>query len=134
MPYGDIDDGLYLMVSKSMDGKIIHYGILDVGNVLQYPNSNGSHPIVYHQTPPRIQIQWLQDTGDGWVIIGQVTDIQYAKHRLLLALQNPEYEVFGNNCEHFARFVAGGKKYSIQIQNGGGLVALGIFAWAALNE
>lgn len=38
------------------------------------------------------------------------------------ALRRPSYDLFGNNCENFARYVATGKRESTQVQ------AVGILA------
>jgi len=115
VPYFDLADGLYLMLQRSEKGGVDHYGILDVGNKMALPDVDGSHPVVVHQTPPRIKIDWLQDTG-GWWILGQTTGEQDALARIELAFFNPEYDLFGHNCEHFARYIATGVNESKQLQ------------------
>ena len=107
MPYQNYPDGLYLLKQPSEKNGIAidHYGIIDIGNVLDHPQLDGSHPVVIHQTPPNIRINWLKDTGH-WNILGKVVDVPSAKMRLREAFTNPRYDLFGNNCEHFARFVA----------------------------
>ncbi|MDR1789540.1 MAG: lecithin retinol acyltransferase family protein [Opitutaceae bacterium] len=35
-----------------------------------------------------------------------------AKERIIEASKNPKYDLFGNNCEHFAKYVAFDKKES----------------------
>jgi hypothetical protein len=60
-------------------------------------------------------------------MLGRITNEGDAIDRLNIALKNPTYDLFGHNCEHFARYVATGKKESTQIQAVGlitGLVAL----------
>jgi hypothetical protein len=52
-----------------------------------------------------------------------------ALRRMQESLKSPtNYDLFSDNCEHFARFVTTGKKESSQVQNaviiGGGLVLL----------
>lgn len=63
-------------------------------------------------------------------MLGKVIDFEGAKVRLKETFRNPEYDLFGNNCEHFARFVAFNQKYSSQILIGTrGLVATGFLAY-----
>lgn len=126
MPYQDIPDGLYLMKQTSERKGVDHYGILDIGNRLNQAQVNGQHPVVIHQTPPQIKMAWFQDTGQ-WTLLGRITDEAMAKKRIAEAFQNPKYDLFGHNCEHFARYVATGRKESTQLQAVGfvaGLVAL----------
>jgi hypothetical protein len=127
MPYLQHQDGLYLLKQKSLEKGVDHYGIMDVGNRLRHPQVNGLHPpTVIHQAPPSIRLDWLQDTGT-WEMLGRITNEGDAIDRLNIALKNPTYDLFGHNCEHFARYVATGKKESTQIQAVGlitGLVAL----------
>ena len=102
---------------------------MDVGNRLGLPQANGLHPVVVHQTPPSIKLDWLQDTG-GWEVLGKITDEANAISRMKTSLGNPTYDLFGHNCEHFARYVATGKRESTQLQAVGvvaGLVALVYF-------
>lgn len=130
MPYEDLNDGLYLVSQPAEKNgvRIEHYGIVDIGNTLQHPEANGTHPVVIHQTPPHIRADWLANTG-RWSVLGRVTDVAGAMQRLRAALANPQYELFGNNCEHFARFVAQGERYSNQIFWAGvGIVAAGALA------
>ena len=48
-----------------------------------------------------------------------------AKFRIQKAIKNPKYNLFGNNCEQFARYVTTGIKESKQLQAAVGIVALG---------
>jgi len=116
MPYNGFRDGIYLMMQKTqMKGVLVdHYGILDIGNRLNLQNG-GWQPIVIHQTPPQIRIDRLQDTGD-WKVLGKITDEPDALSRVNKALENHMYDLFGNNCEHFARYVATGTRESTQLQ------------------
>ncbi len=109
MPYQGYPDGLYLLKQKSQDKGVDHYGILDVGNRINHP----------------------QDTGVR-AVLGRITDEAHAIQRMMGALQNPGYDLFGHNCEHFARYVATGNMESTQLQAVGviaGLTALVVFAW-----
>jgi len=127
MPYQEYSDGLYLVMQNSQEKGVNHYGILDIGNRIQHPEVNNTHPVVIHQTPPKIQLSWLQDTG-LWNILGKITDEAMAIERIKQASQSPNYSLFGHNCEHFARYVATGKKESTQIQ-----AAVVIAGFAALT-
>lgn len=83
-------------------------------------------PVVIHQFPPEIRIDWLQDTGQ-WEVLGRITDEAEAMSRIEMARCSPAYDLVGHNCEHFARYVATGKRESIQVQAAmlvAGLVAL----------
>jgi hypothetical protein len=115
MPYQQLSDGLYLLKQKSEGKGVDHYGILDVGNRLALRDVDGRHPVVIHQTPPWIRLNWLQDTGT-WSVLGQITGEQDAKARMAEAFKNPKYDLFGHNCEHFARYVATGCRESTQLQ------------------
>ncbi len=123
MPHYIRRPGLYLLVQKTqMKGVLVdHYGILDVGNRLKLPNVSWGRPVVIHQTPPQIRLDSLEDTGD-WKVLGRITDEPLAISRINKALENSSYDLFGNNCEHFARYVATGRRESTQLQ------AMGLFA------
>jgi hypothetical protein len=130
MPYQKHPDGLYLLKQKSAAKGVDHYGILDIGNRIRHPQVDGRHPVVIHQMPPSIKIDWLQNTG-VWKILGCITDEQDAITRMNSAYQNPNYNLFGHNCEHFARYVATGRHESTQLQAVGvvaGFVALVFYA------
>ena len=66
MPYYDLADGLYLLVQKSIEKGVDHYGILDIGNRLQLKEAmEAYHPVVIHQTPPSIQIKTIKNSSTG---------------------------------------------------------------------
>ena len=135
MPYQNFPDGLYLLKQPSEKKGIAieHYGIADVGNTLGHSQLDGSHPVVIHQTPPCIRIDWLGNTG-RWEVIGKIMDVAGAKSRLRSAFKNPAYDLFGNNCEHFARFVAQNQHHSNQILWGvAGLSLVGLLAYHMFN-
>ncbi len=125
-----LSNGLYLIKQKSqVKGVLVdHYAILDIGNRLRLPKY-GNSPVVIHQTPPRIRTDWLDNTGQ-WDLLGQITDEPRAIERIDRALENDMYDLFGNNCEQFARYVATGSKESTQLQAAGlfvGLLATAVF-------
>lgn len=127
MPYKGLPNGLYLAKQKSRikPDLIEHYGIIDIVNILNHPQGNSKMPIVIHQAFPCVRIDWLINTG-RWKIVGKVNanDVVNAKKRIQKAIKNPRYNLFGNNCEHFARYVTTGIKESKQLQAAVGVVAL----------
>ncbi len=129
MPYQGFPDGLYLVKQKSniKPNLIDHYGVIDIGNTLSHPQGNPYMSIVIHQAIPAIRVDWLSSTTGTWDVMGKVLDDQIlnAKKRIHEALRNPLYDLFGNNCEHFARYVTTGLKESKQLQNAVAVVALG---------
>lgn len=110
-----METGLYLIERESqIKNKIKHFAILDIGNTLNLPNPISS-PLVVHMIPPKITAEPLNKT-EKWSVISKITDIQGAKNRLIEAIKKPIYNIFNNNCEQVACFIAFGKKESIQIQ------------------
>ena len=93
MPYQGFPDGLYLAKQKSRikPDLIEHYGIIDIGNILNHPQGNKKMPIVIHQALPYIRADWLINTG-RWKIIGKVkgNEIINAKKRIQRAIRNPK--------------------------------------------
>lgn len=130
MPYEQFTDGLYLLKQHSPQKSVDHYGIVDVGNRLGLQNVDGSHPVVIHQTPPAISLHWLQETGN-WDVLGKITDEPEAILRMKKALENPKYDLFGHNCEHFARYVATGRRESTQLQAVGVVASLVALVYVA---
>jgi hypothetical protein len=63
-------------------------------------------------------------------VLGTIVDERYARYRLEIAFGSPTYNLFGNNCEHFARFVATGVHESTQLRTAA--VVAGVAAIAAL--
>lgn len=130
MPFQHLDDGLYLIKQRSAAKGVDHYGILDVGNRLKIPNVfPGQQPVVIHQTPPQLQLTWLQHTGQ-WEVMGHITDEGDAVARIHHARQDPKYNLLGHNCEHFARYVATGKRESRQVQAVAMIAGLAALAFA----
>lgn len=125
MPYRHLSNGLYLMRQPGAKVGIDHYGILDVGNIIGHPQVDEFHPTVIHQTPPKVKMDWLEDTGN-WEILGKVhpMHLHQAIQRVRIALRNQDYDFFSNNCEQFARFIAEGESYCTQLQAAGALTVL----------
>ncbi len=81
-------------------------------------------------------MEWLRDTG-VWDVLGRISDEEDAIARLDEAAANPDYDLFGHKCEHFARYVAMGRRESIQLQGAGtvvGLAALVYFSSPSKNR
>jgi hypothetical protein len=133
MPYQYLSDGLFLLRRPSPEKGVDHYGVLDVGNRFGLGGADGVQPVVAHQTPPSVTFDWFQDTGT-WYVIGQVTDEEAAITRLNIALSTPGYDLFGHNCEHFARFVTTGVWESKQLQAAGLVAGLAVLTAASWNR
>jgi len=133
VPGGNLQDGLYLLRQPAQKAGIHHYGILDIGNRIGHPEVHGQQPVVIHQTPPRLRLDWLQDTGQ-WERHSRITDEKAAIHRINQAFLNPTYDLFGNNCEHFARYVATGVHESTQLQAAGFIAGLVALIWIASED
>jgi Lecithin retinol acyltransferase len=125
-------DGIYLLnkpIENPFQKPGRHYGILIKGQrFLEILGIHDRRPIVIHKTNNGI----YRDSAETyeWEILGQVPPHQItdAMRRMQLSLLSPlNYDLFINNCEHFARFVTTGKKESSQVQGVaviGGLVLL----------
>lgn len=133
MPFQGRPDGLYFLKQASSHKGVDHYGILDIGNRIQHPEVDGIHPVVIHMTPPNLRIDWFQGTG-AWTVLGVVADEAGAIQRMNSAFQCPDYHWFGNNCEHFARFVATGTRESKQVQAGAAVAGLALLAFLAIRD
>lgn len=137
MTYHNLEDGLYLVRQRTIKNGMLlwHYGVMDVGNRLSLaaePKLVLGEPMIVHQTPPQVRADPASSTG-RWEFDGKVEPAfeKEAISRIKKALQYPGYDLFGHNCEHFARFVTTGVRESKQIQSVAwscvGLVAIG---WA----
>lgn len=135
MPYYGSETGLYLVIQKSAEKGVDHYGILDRGNLAKNPHVHSFSAVVIHLMPPRLRVDWFQE-ADNWTSLGKIVDETGAIRRLQDALSRPNYNPLFNNCEHFARYVATGRHESTQVQAAvtvAGLVALP-FALSALSN
>jgi hypothetical protein len=116
--------GLYKVRQEGGSKKVAHYGILDVGNCLRRPDGSYFDSVIIHQTPPGLRHDSLHDFGP-FKVVRTIRDVEGAIRRYNQALENPRYDLFGNNCEHFAGYVETGRRESGQLQ---GFVVLGILA------
>ena len=122
---------LYLVRQKSAEKGVSHFGIVDVGNQAGSPFVGLGEAVVYHLTPPELRVdafdrrEWLE----MWYIHDQLGAIE----RLRAALKrSTEYHVTANNCEHFAFWIARGRRESPQVRGAmfwTGLTALAV--WGA---
>ena len=133
MPYQNLQDGLYLLKKKSAQKGAEHFGILDIGNRMRNPGVTVNHPVIVHQTPPSIRVDWLQNTGI-WQVLDRIVDEADAIQRMNAAFRNPSYSLFGNNCEHFARYVATGARESYQLQAAGLVAGLTAIAFMLIQD
>jgi hypothetical protein len=133
-PCEEMPHGLYLVSQHNAAKGVDHYGVVDIGNRLANSLHDGTSPILIHQTPPSIRMDVFAGT---WKSLGKITDEAGAIARINLALEDPRYDLFGHNCEHFARFVATGRRESTQLQATVAVVGgIAAFFWviATLDE
>jgi len=110
-----LQPGLYKVRQRSGPKLVVHVGIMDVGNRLRRPEGNYWETVVIHQCPPGIRIDSLDAFGP-YEIVRPISDEAGAIRRIRLALRNPRYDPFWNNCEHFVSFVETGRRESGQLQ------------------
>lgn len=115
MGYERILDGMYLVVQRSERKGVVHEAILIAQRWFDDTFIDASDPIVVHQVPPRIRRDQALDTGP-WMIVAKIADGAGAMRRLMVAIRTPNYHLLWNNCQHFARYIAYGKKESPQVQ------------------
>jgi hypothetical protein len=130
--YQVLEDGIYLIRQRSIKWGVDHYGVLDIGNRLGLENADGLTPVVIHQALPYIQVCTLADFEDNgaWEVLEKNLDEYSAAIRLRQACENPDYALFNNNCEQFARYVVSGKRESKQLQTA--VVVTGIITLTAI--
>lgn len=133
MSYQGLGEGLYFLKRPSREKGVDHYGILDVGNRIRHPEVDGCLPVLIHMTPPTLSIEWFEG-AEVWTVLGRIEDEAKAIQRIHSASRNPAYHWFGNNCEHFARFVAMGTRESKQVQAGTAIAGLTLLTYMALRD
>ena len=105
VPTANLQHGLYIVTTEIRNKPGQHYGILDFGNVLQ--PAGLCDPVVYQLLPPVcLPVRYTRRAVD------QIADEVAAAARFAEALGRPQYNVFTDNCEHFARYVAYGSRTS----------------------
>lgn len=125
-------DGLYLVKRPSSYPLIEHYGVLLVGQALWSFGYDLDQPVILHRTDCGVRADWAAYAGP-WNILGQVPPrlVPSAVTRFSAALQGHDYDLFTNNCEHFARFVTEGRDYSTQVAGAVVVAGLALVVWAA---
>lgn len=124
MWYQGYPEGLYVVRRWSAKKGLFHYAVLDIGNRRNQPFV-GWNPVIFHMASPELRSQWLADLTGSWQVLERISDEGGALRRIAIAAANPKYDLFGNNCEHFATFVSHGKRESRQLQVVAGL-AIGV--------
>lgn len=135
MAYQGVSDGLYLASRQTRKlGFVKHHALVDIGNVLRNTRFDSNYPIIYHQTTEGLRAEWMG--VEMWTVdIGNpIVDVDGARERVIQAQNNPKYDLFKNNCEHFTSFVANGKRQSGQLQVVGTIAAIGAFFVVAANS
>jgi hypothetical protein len=125
-----VQPGLYVVRQWRPDKLVFHYGVVDVGNLLDYPDADVTcGPLIIHQPPSGLRAEPYPLTG-AWALVGRVGDETGAIVRLREATRTPEYHLLGNNCEQLVNFVAFGYRWSWQLAFGAA-AAFALVAWAA---
>ncbi|MCY7345470.1 MAG: hypothetical protein LH614_04545 [Pyrinomonadaceae bacterium] len=130
-----LGEGIYLVKRQSvvLPNAIDHYAVIVVGKLLLHLGFSEELPLVFHLTDEGIRVDWLETSG-SWQVLGGVHPTQRinAITRLKSAYNNPNYNLFSNNCEQFARFVTEGYKQSVQLQNAAlfSVGVIGMILWA----
>jgi hypothetical protein len=109
-----LSPGLYWIAQASLKKAVEHHAILDVGNRMGCADAGRWQDMIIHQTPPSIRREPSAGTG-SWHILQKLTDEPNAVRRLIAAAAHPLYDALGNNCEHFARYIATGVRESQQV-------------------
>ena len=134
MPYQDYPDGMYLVKKRSPEKTVDHYAILIIGRRLKQFRIDGRHPVLFHQSPPRLRVDYFQNTGE-WQVLGKIVDEGAAILRMTnVAAYKPDYLLLANNCEQVARYVASGRHESTQVQGWMILGGLALVAVAAFSR
>lgn len=121
--------GIYLVktTSQLLPNALYHFGVLIAGSNLRRVGYSDTHPLVFHLTDRGFQVDWIEIFGNP-EILGKVDSVNElpALRRLGYASAYLNRWQAGNDCEHFARFVAEGYKQSTQFQNIGVLSGLAL--------
>lgn len=126
-----LNRGLYRVKRASTASKSVqHAAVADVGNRLGLlpPREavfNQRAVVIVHQTPPVLQYEvHPEGLSDEWTVEAPIPDETGARDRLEAAKANLKYNALGNNCEHFASFIADGKRASPQLWALGALASI----------
>lgn len=124
-------EGIYLVKRKSVyTSAIEHYGFAVIGKYLKGFDSSWDEPKVIHKTNLGVHADFFNPWD--WEKVEKISEhnISQIILRTKISMFNT-YDLLMDNCEHFARFAATGKKESSQVQNAVALIGLaGLFIWA----
>jgi hypothetical protein len=128
------EEGLYIVKRPaSLPPGTMHYGFAAVGRYARFfdPLSNG--PVVIHKTnqPGRHCDSF---NSYEWERVEKIPDVYLARvlYRARISWNDP-YDLFLDNCEHWARYIATGKKESTQVQTFVKVVGFGTLAYLCLR-
>ena len=112
---GNPSGGFHLLKRPKAFGTATHYAILDAANQLGDSRFGWGKPVLYEQKPPGLQVSEFVDDG-SWTLVGRYVDQATTAERIFEAAKDPEYRLFGNNCEDFVNFVLTGRRGSPQAE------------------
>lgn len=131
-----LSDGIHLVKRQSV---VVtskeHYGVIVAGKSLRQLGYFDGYLRIFHIDNEGIHIDLLPKINN-WNLVKSTHPLQNqnAITRLNFAILNPNYDLFSNNCEQFARYIVEGKKQSTQLQNAVALVGLGVATYFVLKD
>ena|SRR2546428_9769788 len=130
VPFREIPNGVFLVRKQSTKIPAAdHYGVLVAGESLAAFGIPSYEPVMIHRTEI-MNVERAEATG-VWDFVEKVDydQIHMAAARASETLNEPNYYLLSNNCEHTARYITSGEKKSTQINwvIGAGL-AVGLLA------
>lgn len=115
--HGRMRKGLY--VAYNMSTSFTHKAVLDIGdvcNLAKETNNPSTDRILIHMSSDNgVEALPFADYKGDWWWSNKIYDIEEAKNRIKEYALNPqwrEYHPTNNNCEHFANYVAYGRRYT----------------------
>lgn len=92
-----------------------HFAVLVAGEPLRSLGYSPNQSLIFHRTE-RMTIEAAENTG-VWQHVEKIPDYQVpeALGRTVQSFSEPQYDLFTNNCETTARFIATGEKRSDQV-------------------
>ena len=129
-PFWEIPEGIYLVKRPSTYLLIEHYAVLVTGGLVTRLGIRSPNPIIIHQTYPSARVEWAEVTG-VWNFLNETPreGITAALGRVAIAFGDPNYHLFANNCEQFARYIVFGEKSSTQLRGFAIVAGLVAGAW-----
>jgi hypothetical protein len=109
-----LPQGLNVVRRLSTDKGVMHFAILDVGNTaFGLPSA----ALLWELAPSGLHAR-VYDSREGWVGAVRIADQLGAIERLRRIHSSDtsiRYDLFTNNCEHFASHIAEGRRQSPQV-------------------